>query len=306
VILRPTWSISLGVNPHIGLVPSQDAAWEDNAKLIEMVKSAGLEPILYPGLHASGLVNTADLSENWWNIWFSHYEKYLNNFSDLAEQNHIGVLIIGGPEISQFLPDGKFARDEPNSVPEDISLRWFSLLAGIRERYHGKILWAMEFPDDLKTPPAWLDKADGIYVLWSTRLTKNESYDMQLLTKNLSSQFDKSVKPLVDTYGLPVYIAAGYPSAEGVVQACIKAAENSCYDFSLFESPAPELDNVRVSEEQQSDIYHAFFEVINSRGWVSGFFSRGYNLKVELQDPSMSVRSKSAEDLLWYWFSRVR
>jgi hypothetical protein len=60
-----------------------------------------------------------------------------------------------------------------------------------------------------------------------------------------------------------------------------------------------------VDLQVQADIYSAVLATAGSRDWITGIVSQGYYLPAQLQDASTSIYGKPAEDVLWYWFSKL-
>jgi hypothetical protein len=88
----------------------------------------------------------------------------------MASRNGAIALVIGGEWLAPALPNGFLADGSASGVPQDAEERWRNLIRDIRSRYSGLVLWALNYPEEIQTPPAFLDQVDGLYVLWSAKL----------------------------------------------------------------------------------------------------------------------------------------
>ena len=52
----------------------------------------------------------------------------------------------------------------------------------------------------------------------------------------------------------------------------------------------------------QANAYSGILAAVNQRAWISGVISNGYFPPVTLQDKSISVHGKPAEQVIDYWY----
>jgi hypothetical protein len=176
-------------------------------------------------------------------------------------------------------------------VPADAETRWETIIANVRQRFSGQVLWAVSYPGGLQSVPTFARNLDGIYLLWYAPLSGSSVLDMKAAAGQL---LDKDIQPFQTAQGKPVILAAAYPSASGAAGATLSMP-------ALFQ---PGTSQPPVNLQAQSDVYQAMFSAVNERAWLGGFVSRGYYPPAALQDASASVHGKPAEDELGYWFGR--
>jgi hypothetical protein len=116
---------------------------------------------------------------------------------------------------------------------------------------------------------------------------------------------DNEIAPLVSLIGKPLILSVSYPSAAGAATGCIPNGAGGCFNVDTLSRPNPENPAVILNLQSQADLYEAMLNALNTRSWISGFVSRGYHLPAALQDPSASIYSKPAADILWYWYPRL-
>ncbi len=82
-------------------VPGKDALWADLSQITLSAKEKGLNIAMYPQSRVQGdqeaWWSSADRDAGWWNSWFDRYRTVLLNYADFAEQNQIGILVLGEP-----------------------------------------------------------------------------------------------------------------------------------------------------------------------------------------------------------------
>jgi hypothetical protein len=206
---------------------------------------------------------------SWWQVWFEQYRAFALHNADLASTSSASALILGGDWLGPALPNGTLPDGSSSGVPPDAEARWITLLAEIRSRYKGTLLWAMPHTSILAPPPI-LKNVDQVYV--TLDILPGQSID-EALGSDLDSWLDKSLSTFQIIEGKPVILAlTGFSS--------------------------PDMQN-------QVDIYNTIISAINQRDWIDGFISRGYFPPVETQDQGPSIHGKPASELLGMWFSQI-
>lgn len=310
-IITSSWTYTRISPPVLEPVDGHDPFWEDSIGFIEQAHQAGLNVALYPTpdfrMSAEDWWMEASRDFAWWLVWFERYRSFLLNHADLAASADAQGIILGGEWIQPALPGGKLKDGSPSGVPADAAERWRSIISEIRQHFSGEIFWAVEAnPNGLILPP-FIDTVDRLYLLWSVPLAESPNPDLTSSTKRAANYMEQEIFPLELTLSKPVIIAVGYPSADGALNGCVKTVAGSdsseCIKFSELSRPRPEIAGVTVDLAEQKQAYEAVLLAINERPWIDGLVSRGFYLPAELQDYSISVHGKPAQDLLAIWFT---
>jgi hypothetical protein len=294
LVLAPTWSVSR-TNPFVfSPVPGMDALWADSIDTINHVRASNLSTALFPGVNYPYDKATwwkSALRDNaWWEAWFDRYAAFAAYHADLATKAGAKALILGGDWVIPALPNGQI-NDSLSGVPADAEARWGAILADVRKRFGGQVLWAASYPGGLQSLPAFVHNLDGIYLLWNAPLSGSRVEELKVSAGQL---LDNEILPFQTRLGKPIILAAAYPAVNGAASAAIT-------EQALFQ---PGMSQTPVNLKEQEDVYQALMMAINERPWLGGFVSRGYFAPAALQDASASVHGKPAEDVLWYWFGR--
>ena len=155
------------------------------------------------------------------------------------------------------------------------------------------------------TPLGFLSDVDGIYLLWSLRLSDSSNPTKSEMTDEAGRLLDTNVSPLTSLLGKPIIVAVAYPSASGSASGCLPDGRGGCLHWTQLSPPNPDVSSVTLNLQLQADIYESILTAINARQWVAGFVSRGYYPPTILQDKSASIHGKRAADILWYWYPRL-
>lgn len=276
LIISPTWTFTRQAPPVLEQIPGRDVLWFDLVDVAEQAQARNLNVAYYPNpgfqVDPDEWWQTSPRDFSWWLVWFEHYRSFILHHADLAAQSRAQALILGGDWLSPALPGGVLADGSPSGVPTDADTRWRELLAEVRGRYSGRILWALPF-ESLAQPPFFLDAVDQIYLLWSEPHSEQPGLSLADLEAEAANRLDGAVLPVQQQFGKPVVLAVNYSSD-------------------------PDL-------QAQFDPYNALLSMIDQRDWISGFVTRGFYPPAVLQDNSTSVHGKPAGDLLSFWFPRM-
>jgi hypothetical protein len=308
LVLSPTWSYTRTNPPVLEQVSGQDALWLDMYNAITLSERAGLQTALYP--HPQFQMPAIDwwASGNrdfpWWVVWFERYRVFLLHHAELASRSGVQSLILGGEWLAPAMPGGTLPDGTPSGVPEDAEARWRGLIAEVRQNYSGQILWALPYQAGSWQLPPFLDAVDGIYLLWSSRLTDQVNPDVQQMTEAAGQLLDNEVKPAMTNLGKPVYLAISYPSAQGGVTGCVTDPRGGCLDVTELNQPRPDNPLIPVDYSGQALAYRALLQAVNSRDWISGLVSQGYYPPAILMDKSISIHGKPAAEVLADGFQR--
>ena len=310
VIFTPSWTYSRN-NPLIfSAQPGKDPFWLDTTTSVAQARTMNMNVALFSQPHfatnAADFWKTAPRDASWWDNWFNHYRAFAIHFADLATQSSSQAVILGGDWIVPALPSGTLADGTPSGVPADAETRWKNIIAEVRQHFHGNVLFAIPYDNNiLQAPVNILKDADAIYLLWSIKLSGSATPAKADMLTQAGNLLDTNVAPIQTQVGKPFIIALAYPSSSYSATGCIPNGSNSCLDWTALNRPNADIGSINMDLQQQVDIYDAMFNAINARTWVSGFVSRGYYAPAALQDKSASVHGKPASDLLWYWFPRL-
>ncbi len=296
LVLTPTWTVGR-TDPFVfSPVPGRDPLWADNLDTLGRARAANLSLALFPSANlpadAASWWASAPRSPAWWDAWFSRYQAFAEYHADLATKTGVQMLILGGDWLAPALPGGTLSDGSSSGVPADAETRWENLIADLRGRFKGSIYWALTYAGSLQSAPAFLNKLDGVYLLWNAPLTGAGVEDLHA---SAGALLDANLQPFQASLQKPLVLGVDYASASGAAQANLPPQVL----FQPGSSLAP------VDLQAQASLYQALLEAVNERTWISGFVSRGYYPPVGLQDASASIHGKPASDVLWYWFPRL-
>ena len=297
LVLSPSWTISR-TNPFVfSPVPGADTLWADSQNSISRARAANMNVALFPAPNfptgAAKWWASAPRSADWWEAWFSRYAAFADYNADLAAKSGAQALILGGEWITPALPGGSLSDGSSSGVPADAPTRWSVLLADVRQRFSGQVLWAAAYPGGLQSVPDFAAKLDGVYLLWVAPVNASSVDEMKTAAGQL---LDNDIQPFQTALGKPVIVAAAYPSTNDAASASLPLS-------TIFQ---PGNSQGMVNLQAQADIYEALMLAVNQRAWIGGFVSRGFYPPVGLQDASASIHAKPAADVLWYWYPRLR
>jgi len=292
-------------------VPGKDSFWNDTYRMVTQARALNMNVAIFPTPRFTTTVGSfwgsTPKSEEWWQTWFDHYRAFVVNYADLASQSGAQTLIIGGDWISPALPDGTLADGTTSSgVPENAETRWKTVIAEVRTHFRGTILWALPYEQEyVDTPLGFLSDIDGLYLLWSVKLSDSSSPSKIDLTNEAGRLLDTNLSPLASLVGKPIILAIAYPSVNGSASGCLSNGRGGCLYWTQLSPPNPDISSVTLNLQLQADILESMLIAINERQWVGGIVSRGYYPPTILQDKSASIHGKPAADILWYWYPRL-
>ena len=311
VILTPTWTFSKSSPLVLAPIPGKDSFWNDTYRMVSQARSLNMSVAIFPTPRfettADAFWAAAPKDADWWQTWFDHYRAFVDNYADLAAQSGAQTLILGGDWIGPALPEGTLSDGTTSSgVPADAETRWRAIITEVRSHFRGTILWALPYDHEyVDTPLGFLSDIDGVYLLWSLKLSDSSNPNKTDLTSEAGRLMDTNVSPLASLIGKPMIIAIAYPSVDGAASGCITDGHGGCLSWSQLNPPNSNATPANVNLSLQSEIYEAMLTAVNQRQWVGGIVSRDYYPPTILQDKSASIHGKPAADLLWYWYPRL-
>jgi hypothetical protein len=309
VVLTPSWTYQSEFPLVFAPVLGKDPLGSEISDEIKQAEGLNLKVALFPQAHfpqtsAEWWVDSPRDS-TWWDTWFEEYRSFAIYYSDLAMENNVQMLILGGDWMKPALPGGVLTDGSSSNLPVNAETRWSGLVAEVRQHFSGQVYWAVPFPGDLASVPGVINELDGIYLLWFAPLTSLESPTFNQLQSEAERLLDNEVEAIQVTFKKPLILAVAYPSITGSGKACISDGGNRCLDWTSLSQPQTNSDSIKVDLYAQQDAYLAVLKAINTRSWITGFVSRGYYLPAALQDSSASIHGKPVEGLLQYWYTRM-
>jgi hypothetical protein len=292
----PLYANDLALAPH----PSE---WKP---LVDQAHNSGLRVALHPvTCHYTpygpcDYWNGVSYTPEFWNAWFAAYEKYLITQAEIATRAGADLLVIGDFKLRPSFPG------EPEAPP-DADARWRSLSNNVRAHFRGPIAFDLLMGQNVwPNPPSFLDVVDVIRVFWWSPLSSGNAPTVNEIANNAGSLLDTQVLPSLQRFQRGVIIVAGYYSADGAATQCLRREDGACHSYEAFNPNAPDVTRYSVDLQEQADVYNGLLTAINTRSWVAGLFSFGYNPVVALRDKSISVRGKPAEAVLAAWYPRLQ
>ncbi len=311
VILTPTWTYGNSFPLVLAPIPGKDSFWNDTYRMVTQARALNMSVAIFPtprfATNADDFWASAPRNADWWQTWFDHYRAFVVNYADLATQSGAQTLILGGDWIEAALPGGTLSDGRtPSGVPADAETRWRSIITEVRTHFRGTLLWALPYDQEyVDTPLGFLSDIDGIYLLWSLKLSDSSSPSKTDLVNEAGRLMDTNVSPLASLIGKPIIIAMAYPSVNGAASGCIPGGSGGCLRWSQLNAPNSDASSASVNLQLQADIYEAILTALNQRQWVGGIVSRGYYPPTILQDKSASIHGKPSADVIWYWYPRL-
>jgi hypothetical protein len=311
LILTPSWTFTRNNPPILEPVSGQNPMGMDTKAMIQAANEenliTGLRPVAIFPTQWDEWWSNAPRDFSWWVSWFDRYEEFIHHHAIIAETNNVGSLILGGDWMSPAYPKGTLVDGSPSGVPPDADSRYRMIIDEIRQTYHGKVGWVLTFPENVVNPPDFITEVDFLYILWDEALTDSVSptigemrsaaedminSDLFTLWQNLQSE-DK----------VPDFIlSVAYPSIKGGSTTCLADPHQECIHPSSLNYPAPDFPLLELDLGIQERTYYAILAAISKHGWIKGVVSRGYYPPALLQDKSISIHGKPAEEVLKVWF----
>jgi len=290
VILTPAW---IQVGDSIIGTAQNNPIWHDINLEFTQIDREGLRVVLHPYILTSsdeviGIQN--------WQTWWVSYQRFILHFAEMASKMNFAALVIEDPRTNNT---GNLECFEKIPTQD-----WLQLVSDIRQRYAGKILWAVPFPASDNLPDGWINLFDGVYLQWSAPLSNQSDPSIQELQDEFTRLLLMEVQPFYEKHQKPIYLSMDYESIDGAASNCIEW-NNSCLELNQAILPSFDYPNVSLDLQEQADIYNAALLAINNIPWINGFISSGFFPPVILQDKSSSIYGKPAGDVLWYWFPKM-
>jgi hypothetical protein len=255
---------------------------DDLVHAIGQAHSLGLKVMLKPHLdlandpsHWRGQIGQAYASESAWAEWFASYRTFIEHYADLAAAHHADQFCVGC-EL-----EGTTHRESD----------WRSLVAGVRTRYSGPLIYAGNHSGE-EVGMTWWDAVDliGVDAYYPLSAKPDPTLDelkaaWQPLVASLASLSAKWQKPIILT-------EIGYRSIDGTAM--------HPWDWQI---------QGKVDLKEQTDCYGAVFESVYKQPWFAGIYWWSWSpdpLEGCPDDDGYSPHDKPAEDVLRTWFGGSR
>jgi hypothetical protein len=303
VVMTPSMSYTLINPPILESVPGEDPLWSDTLQASQWAQNNNLKVAFFPiaKFKMPGEIwwQQAHRDTDWWQNWFDRYQVFLLHQADLATQCGAEMLILGDTGILPSLSNYLMIDGSPSGLQNKVNERWEQMIIKVRDRYKGKLAWALSYPNGVQNPPSQISNFDLVYILFSPKLD-NPSDDYVM---SISKTLDEDIFPIYQSINKPLILGIQYPSIDTAPNGC-EIKLNNCWITDNSEDQSVEIGAYRTNLSIQLDIYTAILYSINQRPWISGIISRGYYSPAALMDPTSSVHGKPAASALWYWYPR--
>ena len=307
VVLTPTWHLTHQSPPVMAPVTGLDPLWFDLTQMTTQAQQAGLSVVLHPVLRYEGSTDewwaSATRDEGWWQTWFARYRTFLLYHADLANQAGATALVIGDESILPALPGGTLADGSAPNLPGDAEESWRKIIAAVRSRYTGKLVWMLPYNGKLPPVPEFVADVDRIYVQLTPPLVQSDDASPADVETAIAAILDGEILQLQEKTSQPIVLGLNLPSTAGVLDGC--PGSGDCLPLNGFSVPGAEIAAQEPGWKEQAETYNAALSAVNQRSWIAGFYAVGYYPPVEIKDLSPSVRGKPAGDVLWYWYPRL-
>ena len=216
-----------------------------------------------------GLIGSGFTTEKQWAAWFASYSEFILHYAGLAQQLGVDQLCIG-TELRATV---------------DHEREWRQLIAGVRQVYNGSITYAAHHSTVERI--RWWDALDMIGVDAYFPLTDKIEPSLRDLKVGWQPHLEK-LAWLSEKLGKPIlFTELGYSSFDG--------ANREPWSFN----PAK-----RTDQQEQADLYQAFFEEVYLKPWFVGVYWWVWypQLTVHFQDKNFQPYGKPAEKILKKWY----
>lgn len=312
VTLSPTWTLrQANPVPVMTFDPRSGPYQADVRAAVDAAHRNGLRANLRPTLVApSGSVEawwaSATRDDAWWTVWFESYRALAVTYARLAAEAGADKLILGGPETFPALPNGRLPDGSLSGAPAFAALRWGEILAAVRERYDGPIAFEIELGQELLVPPQFLEEVDQVHVYWHAPLGAHSDLTLVEMQTESLRLLSEILLRVTQPTGRPVVLSVEYLSVDGAATACAPGADGRCLPPAAFDQGRDPSPTLSLDFEEQTTAFNAVLAEAYNRSEVAGFYARGFNPLVALQDKSASLNGKPAANLLRFWYLRIR
>jgi hypothetical protein len=263
---------STRIEPRSGLSPSKESL----RKTLRAAHAAGLRVLLFPIVHVAA-ARPQDWrgrirfdSEAARDAWWTSYGAFVAEMASVAEQEHVARLSVGS---------------ELNALESDRA-RWAALIARIRERYHGRLVYSANW-DHFDAVPFW-DLVDEAGVTAYFELTRAPSPDLETLTAAWRARLPALADFAARVHRPLVLTEVGYPSLAGA-------------HLRPWQEPGDAPPDAVIDLEEQRLCYAAFCATAGRAPFLDGIYVWNWFGIGGANDAGYTPRGKPAAEVLRAW-----
>ena len=269
---------------------------------LNKMKADGFKVYMMPQICCAD-TSKASFSKEWWDAWFSEYEKYAMYFVDKANKYNVEYLVITG--------DWVVVGASPDKRPADYKERLEAVYSKAKSAYKGKLGRGLFIGGEIgsKIPDIWpntdsmpfMEQADFIGINWWVGLTDKNNPTQEELNANVKRIFDLRLKPLYEKYKKPIILQqVAYPSIDGGLTG--KAGVDDAAT-ALWE---PYSDKYKLDLEEQAMGFEALMKNVAETSYVIGIYPFTYWPDDFPLTKEYNVRGKPAEEVLSQWYKFIK
>jgi hypothetical protein len=312
VVVSPTWVSNSSAPPTLfEYAFGEDLSYKELAFSIEAAHQMGLRAAVYPDIRfPNGITEwwqTVSPSEVWWQVFLEQYRRFILHHALLAEQIDADVLIIGGDWLTPALPGFHGYDHIYASQPGNINAIWSNIIQEIRTHYQGTIAWQLDY-DQLSKPPHTVHEVDQIYIHFGVKISNKPDAQLSEIQAKVENVLDQRVKSFYNSVDIPIILHIAYPSADGgaTYNLPLEGIDTNAFPFETLSPFNPDAPEIILDLQEQADVYNAILSAVNGRKWISGVVSEGFLPPIRLEDKSISIHGKPAQEVLRYWFGHFQ
>jgi hypothetical protein len=256
--------------------PAEIGVWSPRDSIfiqgIHDLRKKGFYTMLKPHLWMSSgwrsNINFESLKD--WNHWFDGYRKNMLHYAHMAKETGAELFCIG-TELESSM----------KSLPE----RWVSLIKEIKSIYTGKLTYAANWNDDLKSSPIWKEM-DFIGVQAYFPLTEKGAPTL-LQIKNGWDTHIPTLQSLSKQYQKPIlFTEVGYRND---LYATVNPWEWESFYKRLYR---------KKSDRTQQLAFQALFEKLWNEAWFAGVFPWEWN------SSDFPIYKRPAQNTIAIWYHK--
>jgi hypothetical protein len=311
VILSPAWAVG-GANPApvLKFDPAYGPSDQALVRLIEEARARGLQLALHPRLRfiessPDTWWRTAQRDQDWWSTWFDSYRAFLLGYAQLAADNDVELLIVGGPGAAPAYPGGRLADGSPTGVPANAGSRWMGLLGELRAIYRGRIAVEIEMSQAPPQPLEFLAGADEIIVYWHPPLLGENGGARPQEMAQAAAQHLQTLIQAAGLGGIPLSLSVEYLSIDGSALGCVADSGGACLPAEAFALGGGLSRGLTADPQEQATAIAASLAAASANPAVRAVYLRGFVPFIQLQDLSASPHGKPAQWLLPIWHEEI-
>ena len=206
--------------------------------------------------------------------WFEAYKRFIFFFAEFAEENDVEMFSIGCELVSTI----------------SFTEKWAEIIEGVRERYHGPIVYCANWPNYKLIE--WWELVDYVGIDAYFPLTNKTDPTLQEL-KDAWNRIADDIGEWQATIGKPIiFPEIGYRSLDG--------ANMEPWNWKATGA---------VDLQEQADCYEAAFQALWNRSWFYGMYWWSWEADPSVGgsgDNGYTPHGKPAEDVIADWYGRPR